>query len=434
MQRHLTSRAPITLNFMTDAALGSGVRSRARAVLTHPVTLWGAFVLVHLVLGLICLTHPSLPMGDVTLVYAFWAQRGLDAGIWVGIDTSWVYPLLALVPMLASAAFGWTFYASTWITLAMVIDAAAFAMLLHRGRPDRATAGAAWWWIAFLVAVGPVALGRIDTFATAVAIMGVLVIVGRPVLGTVLLTVGAWIKVWPAALVAAAVIALRHRLTVLATAAATTAVVLVIGLILGGGASLLSFITEQSGRGLQIESPLATPAMWAAWAHAGPSVYYDQGILTYQLRGPGTAFAASLSTPLLALAVGAVAVLGLIGARRGVAAVRMLSPLLLALTTALMLFNKVGSPQFAGWLAVPVLFGLVTARRDGGPSFRVPAVLALMIGAFTQAVYPYWYGKLLGLDTVVLIALTTRNALYLVLFAWALVALVHAIRTDPEPT
>jgi hypothetical protein len=126
-------------------------------------------------------------------------------------------------------------------------------------------------------------------------------------------------------------------------------------------------------------------------------------------------------------------VLGVVGARRGVSALRMLPPLLLALTTALMLFNKVGSPQFAGWLAVPVIFGLVTARRGGGPSFRVPAVIALMIGAFTQAVYPYWYGKLLGLDTVVLVALSTRNALYLVLFAWAIVALVQAARTDPEP-
>jgi hypothetical protein len=398
------------------------------------VTLWGAFVLVHLVLGLICLTHPSLPMGDVTLVYAFWMHRGLDAGLWVGIDTSWVYPLLAIVPMALSAVFGWTFYASTWLTLAMAVDAVAFAVLLHRGRPGRATAAAAWWWIVFLLAVGPVALGRIDTFATAVAIVGVLVIVGRPVLGSVLLTVGAWIKVWPAALVAGAVIALRSRLTVLAAAAATTAVVLVIGLILGGGTSLLSFITEQSGRGLQIESPLATPAMWAAWAHAGPSIYYDHEILTYQLRGPGTELAASLSTPLLALAVGAVAVLGIVGARRGQSAARMLPPLLLALTTALMLFNKVGSPQFAGWLAVPVLFGLVTARRDGGRSFRVPAALALMIGALTQTVYPYWYGKLLGLDTVVLVALTTRNALYLVLFTWAVAALVDAIRAEPELT
>ncbi|GMA92107.1 hypothetical protein [Homoserinibacter gongjuensis] len=63
----------------------------------------------------------------------------------------------------------------------------------------------------------------------------------------------------------------------------------------------------------------------------------------------------------------------------------------------------------------------------------MPAVIALMIGVFTQAVYPYWYGKLLGLDTVVLVALSTRNALYLVLFAWAVVALVQAARTDPEP-
>ncbi|PZQ91876.1 MAG: hypothetical protein DI534_02685 [Leifsonia xyli] len=417
---------------MTEAALASGVRSRVAPLLSHSAVLWAAFVLVHLVLGLICLTSPSLPMGDVTLVYAFWMNRGLDAGIWVGIDTSWVYPLLAIVPMALSAVFGWTFYASTWLTLAMAIDAAAFAVLLRRGRSDRATTATAWWWIAFLVAVGPVALGRIDTFATAVAIIGVLVIVGRPALGSALLTIGAWIKVWPAALVAAAVIALRSRLTVLASAFATTAVVLVVGLILGGGASLFSFITEQSGRGLQIESPLAIPAMWAAWARAGTSIYYDREILTYQLRGPGTEFAASLSTPLLALAVAAVAVLGIIGARRGRAAATMLPPLFLALITALLLFNKVGSPQFAGWLAVPVIFGLVTARLEGGPSFRVPAVLALMIGALTQVVYPYWYGRLLGLDTVILVALTTRNLLYLVLFAWAIVALVAAVRRAPE--
>lgn len=417
---------------MTDAAPGSGVRIGARAVVTHPLTLWGAFVLVHLVLGLICLTHPSLPMGDVTLVYAFWMRQGIEAGIWVGLDTQWVYPLFAIVPMVLSAVFGWTFYASTWVTLALVVDAVAFAVLLHRGRPHRSTAGAAWWWIAFLAAVGPVALGRIDTFATAVAIMGVLVIVGRPVLGAVLLTVGAWIKVWPAALVAGAVIVLRSRLTVLAAAAATTAVVLAVGFLLGGGVSLLSFITQQTGRGLQIESPLAMLAMWAAWADAGTTIYYDRSILTYQLSGPGTEFAAALSTPLLALATLGLALLGVRGVRRGRAPQHVLPPLLLALTTALMLFNKVGSPQFAGWLAVPVLFGLVTARHDGGASFRVPAILALFIAALTHAVYPYDYGRLLGLDTAVLVTLTARNALYLVLFAWAVVALLRAIRREPE--
>lgn len=418
---------------MTDAAPASGVRARVAAVAEHPAVLWGAFVVVHLVLGLICLTAPSLPMGDVTIVYAFWMHQGLDADIWVGIDTAWVYPLLAIVPMAASAAFGWTFYASTWLTLVMAIDAAAFAVLLHRGRPDRATVPVAWWWLGFLLAVGPVAMGRIDSFATAIAIMGVLVIVGRPLLGSVLLTVGAWIKVWPAALVAGAFIALRSRFTIATAAVVTSVVVLVIGLILGGGPGLFSFITQQSGRGLQIESPLATVAMWTAWAHDGTSIYYDRDILTYQLQGPGVDLATALSTPLLVLAVAAIAVLGVVGARRRREPAVLLPPLLLALTSVLILFNKVGSPQFAGWLAVPVVFGLVTARIDGGRSFRVPATLALMIGALTQVVYPYLYGKLLGLDTVVLIALTARNVLYLVLVAWALTALVGAIRSEPEP-
>jgi len=49
-------------------------------------------------------------------------------------------------------------------------------------------------------------------------------------------------------------------------------------------------------------------------------------------------------------------------------------------------------------------------------------------------VYPYWYGKLLGLDTVLLVALTARNALSLALFAWAVTALVRAIRTEPQLT
>ncbi len=417
---------------MTDAAPASGVRARMVRFAGHPAVLWGAFVVVHLVLGLICLTSPSLPMGDVTLVYAFWMHQGFDADIWVGIDTAWVYPLLAAVPMAASAVAGWAFYASTWLTLVMAIDAAAFAVLLHRGRPDRATVPVAWWWLAFLLAVGPVALGRIDSFATAVAIMGVLVIVARPVLGSVLLTIGAWIKVWPAALVAGAVIALRSRLTVATAAVATSVVVLLIGLILGGGAGLFSFVTQQSGRGLQIESPLAVVAMWMAWAGDGTAIYYDRGILTYQLQGPGVDIAVALSTPLLAIAVAAITVLGVVGARRGRPPAVLLPPLLLALTSVLILFNKVGSPQFAGWLAVPVIFGLVTARIDGGRSFRVPAILALVIGALTQVVYPYLYGKLLSLDTVLLMALTLRNVLYLVLVAWAVLALARAIRPEPE--
>ncbi len=392
--------------------------------------LWGAFFAVHLVLGYICLTAPSLPMGDVTITYIPWVRSGVEAGIWLGIDAPWVYPVLAMLPMLGSLTFGWSLFAATWLTLVTLVDAVAFAVLLHGRRAPRA----AWWWLAFLLAVGPVTLGRIDAFSTAIAVIGVLVVIARPALGASLLTIGAWIKVWPAALVAAAFIALRSRLAVAVAAAGTTLAVIVAALALGGGPALFSFITQQTDRGLQIESPLATVAMWSAWAGGPNAIYYDREILTYQFSGEGVELAAALSTPLLALAVGAILALGVIGARRRVHPERLLPALVLAFTTALILFNKVGSPQFAGWLAVPVILGLVSASHGRGVDYRVPASLALAIGALTHAVYPYAYGMLLRLDTVILLVLTARNALYAVLFAWAIASLVGIVRGQRSET
>ena len=87
---------------MADVAARSGGVDTRRGVLTNPITLWGAFVLVHLWLGFLCLFGPGLPLGDVTLVYSFWVDQGLDAGIWVGIDTAWVYPIVALIPMIGA--------------------------------------------------------------------------------------------------------------------------------------------------------------------------------------------------------------------------------------------------------------------------------------------------------------------------------------------
>ena len=96
-------------------------------------------------------------------------------------------------------------------------------------------------------------------------------------------------------------------------------------------------------------------------------------------------------------------------------------PLALALVTAFIVFNKVGSPQFESWLAVPVVFGLVMARL-GGRAFRTPAVLVLVIATLTQAIYPYLYNYVLSVNYVMLIVLTSRNLLLIVLFAWAMTA------------
>lgn len=403
----------------------------------HPVVLWAGFVVVHFVLGMLGLYGPGLPLGDVTLVYKFWVEHGLSTGDWVGIDTVWVYPIVALVPMLISYLFGPDLYASTWLSLVMLVDAAAFAVLTGLGR-DRRLALAGWWWLGFLLLLGPVALGRIDSITVPVAIVGMLLLARTPRIASVLLTVAMWIKVWPAALIAAAFVALRSRWTIAITAAIASAAIIVTGLVLGAGGNLFSFVTQQAGRGLQVESPIATFWMWDAFAtHSTRSiVYYDQAILTYQVVGPGAVSgplnAAGLMTPLLAIVTGALLVLGFVARRRGVPALELLPPLTLAITTALILFNKVGSPQFVTWLAVPLVFGLTMSITGRGPSFRVPVVLTLVIAGLTQAIYPYLYSQLLGLDFTLLLVLSARNVLYVVLLIWAIVAVVEALRYEPE--
>jgi hypothetical protein len=412
---------------MTDAPL-------AQRLVRHPVTVWAGFVVVHIWLEFLGLYGPGLPLGDVTLVYRFWVEHGLQTGDWVGIDTVWVYPIVALVPMLVAYVFGPDLYPTTWLSLVMLVDAVAFAVLIGRGGdPRRALAG--WWWLAFLLLLGPVALGRIDAITVPVAIIGVLALTTAPRLAGVLLAVATWIKVWPAALIAAAFVALRTRLWIAAAAAIASVVIAATALAFGAGTNLFSFIGQQAGRGLQVESPIATFWMWDAFATRSlrSLVYYDHAILTYQVVGPGAANAAAVMTPLMAIVALGLLVLAVLAQRRGVPVLEFLPALMLAITTALILFNKVGSPQFVTWLAVSMLFGLIASVTGRGPSFRTPVVLTLVIAGLTQAIYPYLYSQLLGLDFTLLLVLTARNVLYVVLLVWAVTAVIDAIRYQPEP-
>ena len=395
------------------------------------VSLWLAFAAVHLWLGYLNLYGPGLPMGDVTYVYLFWIERGVLADLWVGIDTSWVYPLLALVPMLAAYVFGPALYGTTWLTIVMALNAVALISII--GVEERARrAAVAWWWMLFLVLVGPIALGRIDAITVPVAMVAVMLIADHPKWGGALLAVGAWIKVWPAGLLLAALIALRDRGAVMLSAVTVTMLVVAAGLALGGASALLTPITEQTGRGLQVESLVSTVWLWAAAAGEWSSrVYYDQGILTWQVFGEGSQLAASLMTPVLALVVLVIVSLGLVAMRRGVDEVDLFPALSLAMVMALITVNKVGSPQFATWIAVPIVLGLAW-QRWGGISFRVPALLALVTAALTQVIYPVLYASLLSLDPLMLTVLSARNLLYVALLGWAVWQLVALCRRPRE--
>jgi hypothetical protein len=379
--------------------------------------LWGAFLAVHVWLIWLSLTIAPDAVGDVAGVYRYWMDGLVSGAFVVGVTVAWVYPLLALAPMYLATLAGMQNYVVSWLVVVTILDLIAFAILIRGAHRPAPRAIAAWWWIAALVALGPITLGRIDSVVTPIAILGLLVVLTRPALAGVLLAMGTWIKVWPAALILAAGILIRRRVRLLAGALVLSVIVVPVGLALGAGPNLFSFIGFQSSRGLQIESPAATVFLWlSALGDPATHVYFDQQLLTFQVSGPGVASVAAVSTWVMAAAV--VATLGIAAwrARSSANGLRYLPAASLALVLALIAFNKVGSPQYFCWLIPPVLLGLLLDRAR----FTAVALVCLSVMALTQIVYPWIYSEVINTRPLGLLVLTARNALEVVLFVWML--------------
>ena len=407
-----------------------------RSAATSRMTLWLGFVAAHFWLGWLNLYAPGLPLGDVTITYKLWTDQIVMNDYWMGIDSVWVYPILAIVPMLAAFALGPALYAGTWLTMIMLLNAVAFAAITGWST-SRRRAVVGWWWIVFLVLLGPIAIARIDSVSVPLAIVGMLLLATRPTAAAVVLAVATWIKVWPAALLAAVVIACRSRRETTVAAFFVSAAVVIVALLFGSGLNVFSFFTQQTGRGLQAEAPVSTVWLWQAFAGVPNTyIYYDTAILSFQIVGDGVSTAAAVMTPLLAVVALAVAATGVWAVRRGAPATELLAPLALALVTTLIVVNKVGSPQFIAWLAVPIVYGLANNAAGNGRSFRFPAVITLVVAAMTQAFYPYLYVELLSLNPILLVVVTARNVLLCVLLAWAVrsVVLVGRLATPGAPS
>lgn len=392
--------------------------------------LWGAFAATHVLVAWLGWVLPNQPMGDVVLVYEPWSAAALSGGAVMGITATWVYPQLALVPMLITQLLAVPLepalgidpaYLIGWAVLITVGDLLAFAALVGRGRARRRRA-AGWFWTAALLLLGPIALYRIDAVTVPLAIVGGLWLARRPAAGAALLTLGAWVKVWPGALVLAAVATGRRAWRVMLTAAGVSVALIAVFFLLGADRELFGFLTAQGGRGLQIEAVAATPFLWMA-ASGTAVIDYSFEILTFQIRAPGADQVSWLLTPLMIVVVAGVLLLGFWRARRGAPWQRLLPALSMGLVTTLIVTNKVGSPQFQTWLIAPVVLWLVFDRSRS----QTPAALVLMLCALTFAVYPLTYDGLLTAHPLPVALITLRNLGLIAL----LVLSVRAIARTP---
>jgi hypothetical protein len=81
----------------------------------------------------------------------------------------------------------------------------------------------------------------------------------------------------------------------------------------------------------------------------------------------------------------------------------------------LIVFNKVGSPQFMAWLAVPMMALIIFEL----PRLKIPVAGLLVIAVTTNLIYPVFYIDLMGLGDLSVGLLTIRNALLIVMLVYA---------------
>ena len=84
-------------------------------------------------------------------------------------------------------------------------------------------------------------------------------------------------------------------------------------------------------------------------------------------------------------------------------------------TLDLIVFNKVGSPQYMTWLVVPVVFGILA----GAERINLVAVSLLFTSGLTWLIYPVFYNEILQSEVFGTSLLTLRNLILLVGLVYA---------------
>ncbi len=299
-------------------------------------------------------------------------------------------------------------YRIAFIVLMMALDGV-FTWVLWRLNGRRRDT-AVNFWLGFIFLIGPLTYLRFDLVPAVLAGGALLFARRRPGLSGVLVGVGAAIKLWPALLIGAVGAERRVRRRSLLGFGIAGLGLAAVSLFFGGLPRLVSPLTWQSDRGLQIESLWATPLM-VARAVAPQTWRVD--ISTYQafeIFGPGVDAFLVASTAAIALGLVMIAALIVRAYRNGAPTPIAVGLMMLAIIAVMTVTNKTLSPQYLLWLGGPAAALLLIEGRSpsGRPSLvRRMTVQVLILALLTHLVYPLLYTGLEGLGGPVLLVAST---------------------------
>lgn len=326
----------------------------------------------------------------------------------------------------------WIHYAFVFGLAMFLLDAGFTWLLWRHGGARRRLATA--YWLLFVPLVGPLLYFRFDLLPAVLAGAGLMWLANRPRLAGGLIGLGAATKLWPALLIAPMLAPRRSRVPAAVGFGVVGFGLAALSLLLGGWQRLVSPLTWQKDRGLQVESLVATPLMvmrtfagrneWTVWLSK-----YN----AFEIKGPGDQAALTASTVLTLLGF-AVIVWLCVRLYRGNVNRDAVGLVVLAIVAIMIVTNKTLSPQYIVWLAGPlaVLLGRWdTGARGSDDTFSLHAMafVALGIAYLTQLVYPMRYDEIVQTASGTVgstLTLAGRNLLLLVWTVWVLALAARA--------
>ena len=327
-----------------------------------------------------------------------------------------------------------TAYAAQFLLLVALVDAALLFVLFRAdgGRRGRSTD----FWLLLAPLIGPIMFNRFDLVPAALVAAAVIVAARRPALAGALIATGAAVKLWPAALFPALLARQRGRAAATASFVAVGGTLAVVSLLVAGFDRLVSPLTWQSDRGLQIESVWATPLAIARALGSDSITSQYSAYNAWETVGPGTG--SMLAVASVASLAGLAVIVALCGRaiRAGTISPSAFALVAVAITAVVIVTSKTFSPQYLLWLAGAVAATLaVTHQTEAASTARRLALTTLAMALLSQVLFPTTYTWLLDMHGPWALAtatavLTARNALVLTFT----VAAVRAAWTATSPS
>ena len=290
-------------------------------------------------------------VGDV-----FYYHRKINALFTAGLDrTLYEYPtpVVWILALPYGAAFGSRVgYLIAFIVLMLALDAV-FTYALWRSTGRRHDTSIDFWLI-FVLLIGPLSYLRFDMLPAVLAGGALLAARHKPWVTGALTGLGAAIKLWPALLIGAF---LSYRSDRRPAGLAFVIVgfgLALISLIFGGWARLISPLTWQSDRGLQIESIWATPLMLARAASPDQWLVDISQYQAYEIFGPGVDAWIVISNIATLLGLTMIILLTIRAFRHNGSTPVAIGFVVVATVAIMTITNKTLSPQYLLWLGGPM--------------------------------------------------------------------------------